>query len=67
MPPYFVEQPLYAEHFRKWAQDGDVILSISAKSGTAWLQQIVHVLKTGNDTYPSVALPGQQIVHVLKT
>ena len=54
MPPYFVEDPLYEQNFRRWAQDGDVILASGAKSGTAWISQIVHVLKSGDDDYLKV-------------
>jgi len=36
MPPHFHEDPLYKEHFRKWAEDGDVIVASGPKSGTMW-------------------------------
>ena len=43
MPPYFDETPLYPEHFRKWASDGDVIIASGAKAGE---QHIIIKLPT---------------------
>lgn len=55
MPPHFDAKPLLQEHFRKYVQDGDIVLATQAKSGTLWLEQLIHLLKSGgNDDYNSL-------------
>ena len=51
--PYFDTQPYHKDHFHKWIQDGDVIISSSPKSGTIWMTNIVHLLLHNgqDDTY----------------
>lgn len=49
MPPNIDSSPLRAENFRRLVQDGDCILATGAKSGTIWLQNIVHLLKSNGD------------------
>lgn len=46
MPPNFEATPLEEAHFRRWAQDGDIILATMAKAGTVWLGQILKLLKS---------------------
>ena len=50
MPPNFDSAPLKQENFRKWAQDGDVIVATMPKAGTMWILNIVNLLKLGGET-----------------
>ena len=37
VPPYFDNAFYKSESFRDWVRDGDVIVSVGAKSGTTWM------------------------------
>jgi len=52
MPPFFDSKAWGKDNFHKFIQPGDIILSTMAKSGSLWLQQIVHLIKNnGTDDY----------------
>ena len=55
IPPFFERTPWEEKHFRKWAQDGDIVQATMPKSGTMWLAQIVHLMRNnGTDDYSNV-------------
>eukprot|EP00930_Biecheleria_cincta_P071441 TRINITY_DN58953_c0_g1_i1.p1 TRINITY_DN58953_c0_g1~~TRINITY_DN58953_c0_g1_i1.p1 ORF type:complete len:386 (-),score=60.44 TRINITY_DN58953_c0_g1_i1:195-1352(-) len=49
LPPYFRYWPWQDEHLSKWLHDGDVVCCVAAKSGTTWLLNIVHQIRTLGD------------------
>ncbi|CAK0790068.1 unnamed protein product [Prorocentrum cordatum] len=49
VPPYFVTWVWEDEHLSKWLKDGDVVCCVGAKSGTTWLMNIVHQVRTLGD------------------
>jgi len=52
MPPHFDSKAWDKDNFHKFIQPGDVVQATMAKSGSYWLQQIVHLLKNnGTDDY----------------
>eukprot|EP00747_Dinoflagellata_sp_TGD_P072083 gnl/TRDRNA2_/TRDRNA2_157322_c0_seq2.p1 gnl/TRDRNA2_/TRDRNA2_157322_c0~~gnl/TRDRNA2_/TRDRNA2_157322_c0_seq2.p1 ORF type:complete len:301 (+),score=30.46 gnl/TRDRNA2_/TRDRNA2_157322_c0_seq2:120-1022(+) len=50
MPPHIDRSPLLEEHFRKWARDGDVIVSAMQRSGAVLLLSIIHLLSSNGTT-----------------
>eukprot|EP01062_Namystynia_karyoxenos_P081348 TRINITY_DN8923_c0_g1_i1.p1 TRINITY_DN8923_c0_g1~~TRINITY_DN8923_c0_g1_i1.p1 ORF type:complete len:372 (+),score=96.35 TRINITY_DN8923_c0_g1_i1:100-1215(+) len=68
MPPFMDDyQKTYSrEDMRTWAKDGDVIVATAAKSGTHWMMNCVHQIRTGgDDSYPDLNLvsPWAGMVH----
>ena len=49
LPPFFATEPFKPDNFDQWAKSGDVIISGGAKSGTTWLMNILHQLRSGGD------------------
>eukprot|EP00931_Biecheleriopsis_adriatica_P047019 TRINITY_DN27076_c0_g3_i1.p1 TRINITY_DN27076_c0_g3~~TRINITY_DN27076_c0_g3_i1.p1 ORF type:complete len:391 (+),score=69.16 TRINITY_DN27076_c0_g3_i1:82-1254(+) len=49
VPPYFWHWPFEDKYFQEWCRDGDVVVCVSAKSGTTWLLNIVHQIRTLGD------------------
>jgi hypothetical protein len=49
VPPYFVSWVWEDEHLSKWLKDGDVVCCVGAKSGTTWMMNIVHQIRTLGD------------------
>lgn len=49
VPPYFTSWPWEDEHCSKWLRDGDVVCCVAAKSGTTWLLNMVHQIRTLGD------------------
>lgn len=46
MPPYFDAAPFSEAEFGSWAKDGDLIVSVGAKSGTNWMLYCTHQIRT---------------------
>ena len=46
MPPYIMNP--WEEH--GWLKDGDLVVSVGAKSGTTWMQQVVLLLLNGGES-----------------
>eukprot|EP01062_Namystynia_karyoxenos_P081349 TRINITY_DN8923_c0_g1_i2.p1 TRINITY_DN8923_c0_g1~~TRINITY_DN8923_c0_g1_i2.p1 ORF type:complete len:404 (+),score=101.58 TRINITY_DN8923_c0_g1_i2:99-1214(+) len=68
MPPYMDDyaKPFTREDMRTWAKDGDVIVAIAPKSGTHWMMNCVHQIRTGgDDSYPDLTMvsPWAGMVH----
>lgn len=74
VPPYFWHWPFEDRYIGEWLREGDVVVCVSAKSGTTWLLNIVHqirslgdpqnFLKHNNDTMPwpeCARYPGETI------
>eukprot|EP00933_Yihiella_yeosuensis_P082772 TRINITY_DN9675_c0_g5_i1.p1 TRINITY_DN9675_c0_g5~~TRINITY_DN9675_c0_g5_i1.p1 ORF type:complete len:398 (-),score=65.95 TRINITY_DN9675_c0_g5_i1:1189-2382(-) len=49
VPPYFSYDCFRDEHFKEWCRDGDVVVCVAAKSGTTWLLNCVHQIRTLGD------------------
>ena len=46
MPPYFDATPFGEDEFGTWTRDGDLIVSVGAKSGTNWMLYCTHQIRT---------------------
>lgn len=49
VPPYFQHWVFEDKYFGEWCRDGDVVVCVAAKSGTTWLMNIVHQIRTLGD------------------
>jgi len=49
LPPFFCHWPFEDKYFGKWCRDGDVVVCVASKSGTTWLMNIVHQIRTLGD------------------
>lgn len=49
VPPYFRHWPWEVKYIDKWLRDGDVVCCVAAKSGTTWLLNIVHQIRSHGD------------------
>ena len=49
MPPYFGGYAWTKQNYPKVLRDGDVCVCVGAKSGTTWLLNIVHQIRTLGD------------------
>lgn len=49
VPPYFVYDAYEREEFANWTKDGDVIVSVAAKSGTNLMLYMNHLIRAKGD------------------
>ena len=46
MPPYFDATPFAEDEFGTWTKDGDLLVTVGAKSGTNWMLYCTHQIRT---------------------
>jgi len=66
LPPHFDPKAWNEEHFHKFIQPGDIIQSTTAKSGSLWLQQIVHLIKHNGTDNLEYILDGMGVLDIMK-
>lgn len=49
VPPYFWYWPFEDKYIGEWCRDGDVVVCVAAKSGTTWILNIVHQIRSLGD------------------